>query len=137
VSIVRTELDRIDRDPATFDFGLYLTAVPDEGGRDAWSEISEAALHMEWKYSDMQAAARRVGEPLPRPKTYTQEEVALQRQRCLTGSAESIAERLADYREAAGGQLHFVARNYLPGLSPAARLELLQRFVGEVAPLLR
>ncbi len=136
VSVVREELERIGRDPAAFEIALYLTAVPDEGGRDAWSEIEAAVLHSAWKYSDMQAAASRVGQPLPRLGSLTEAAVAARRAMTLTGPAESIAERLEAYREAAGGRLHFVARDYLPGLSPAGRLELLERFAREVVPLL-
>jgi alkanesulfonate monooxygenase SsuD/methylene tetrahydromethanopterin reductase-like flavin-dependent oxidoreductase (luciferase family) len=134
VAVIRATLDEAGRDPATFELGQYLTIVPDAGGRDAWDEVGEAVLHADWKYGDMEASARRTGRPIPRRGRLTDEEVADSRAVCLTGSALSIHERIAEYRELASpSPLHVVARNYLPGLSGPHQRELLDRFAAEVA----
>ena len=65
VSVLHAALDEAGRDPATFEIGQYLTVVPDEAGRDAWSEIGDAVLHADWKYGDMEASATRTGRPIP------------------------------------------------------------------------
>jgi probable F420-dependent oxidoreductase len=136
VGVIREELDRIGRDPATFEIGVYLTVVPDEGDRDAWDEIGPAVLHADWKYGDMEASATRTGAPIPRTGRLTEAEVAETRRYCLTGPAEAVAGRVAAYGEAAGGRLHLVARNYLPGIPAAGQVELLERVAREVVPLL-
>lgn len=134
VAVIREALDATGRDPAAFELGQYLTIVPDTGGRDAWEEVGEALLHADWKYGDMEASATRTGRPIPRRARLTDEEVADSRAFCLTGSAASIAERIAEYREIASpSPLHLVARNYLPGLSGPHQRELLDRFATEVA----
>jgi alkanesulfonate monooxygenase SsuD/methylene tetrahydromethanopterin reductase-like flavin-dependent oxidoreductase (luciferase family) len=134
VSVVVDELERVGRDPSTFEFGQYLTIVPDEGALSAWDEIAEYVLHADWKYGDMEASARRAGEPLPRRPRLSDEAVAESRSYCITGPVDAVVERLDAYAAIAPGPFHAVARNYLPGLSAAAQLEMLERFAREVAP---
>jgi len=134
VSVLHAALDEAGRDPASFEIGQYLTVVPDEGGRDAWSEIGEAVLHADWKYGDMEASATRTGRPIPRADARSQEDVAEARRYCLLGTRDGILDRVALYREiAAPSPFHLVARNYLPGLSGPAQRELLDRFAREIA----
>jgi alkanesulfonate monooxygenase SsuD/methylene tetrahydromethanopterin reductase-like flavin-dependent oxidoreductase (luciferase family) len=133
-AVIREALDAAGRDPATFELGMYLTIVPDAGGRDAWEEVGEALLHADWKYGDMEASATRTGQPIPRRGRLSDADVAATRDICLTGSADAILSRIAEYREIAGSSpFHLVARNYLPGLSGVHQRELLDRFAEEIA----
>jgi len=84
----------------------------------------------------MEASALRTGAPIPRTGRLTEAEIADTRRSCLTGPAEAVAGHVAAYGEAAGGRLHLVARNYLPGMSAAGQVELLERVAREVVPLL-
>ncbi|HYX86702.1 MAG TPA: hypothetical protein VE777_17155, partial [Gaiellales bacterium] len=59
------------------------------------------------------------------------------RDRTLLGSPTGVAERIAALRDAVGGDLHFIARLYWPGMDPAVRDESLRILAEEVAPLLR
>jgi alkanesulfonate monooxygenase SsuD/methylene tetrahydromethanopterin reductase-like flavin-dependent oxidoreductase (luciferase family) len=137
VAVVQAELERVGRDPTTFEFGQYLTIVPDEGGRDAWEEIGEHVLHADWKYGDMEPSARRAGEPIPRRGEMSGDDMAESRRYCITGPVDAVVDRLEAYAAIAPGPFHAVARNYLPGLSAAAQMELLERFATQVAPGLR
>ncbi len=137
VAIVRDELERSGRDPATLALATYLTVLPQEGQRDAWDEFGELVLHTQWKYLDMGRSARRTGQPMP-PRGELPDGVADRlRATTVAGSPEACADRIAAYREAAGGDLHVMARNYLPGLSAAGQADLLERFARTVVPLLR
>lgn len=140
VAILRAALDEAGRDPSTFEMGAYLTVLPREGGETAqqtWERYAELIQHAQWKYRDMGRSARRVGEPLPHREELDPETLAWVRACTLTGSPDQIADAIGAFRDAAGGRLHFVARNYLPGLSIAAQRELLEQFAAEIPPLLR
>lgn len=134
VSVLHEALASAGRDPAGFEIGQYLTAVPAAGGRDPWDEVGEAVLHAEWKYGDMGPSATRTGQPIPRRGAMTDAEVEETRSLCLLGSPGELQDRLAEYREiAAPSPFHFVARNYLPGLGGSHQRELLDRFARDVA----
>ncbi len=137
IAVVRDELEKAGRDAGQFEVGVYLTIVPDRAGRDAWEEFGDLAVHAQWKYLDMGRSARRVGEPIPQHGEVDPATVETARRNMLTGSPRSIADRLAEYRDVAGPDLHVVARNYLPGAGPERQRELLERFANDVVPLLR
>jgi hypothetical protein len=48
-----------------------------------------------------------------------------------------VAERIRGFEQAAGGDLHFIARLYYPGMAPEEQREVLHLFAEGVAPLLR
>lgn len=137
LATLRRELEEAERDPAAFEIGAYITIIPDAGGRDAWREFGDLAVHAQWKYTDMGRSARRVGQALPRHPQVSPETAALVRATTITGPPDLVAEQLAGFREAAGDRLHLVARNYLPGAGAHRQRELLERFATEVVPLLR
>ena len=53
------------------------------------------------------------------------------------GAPEEVAERISAFQQAAGGDLHFVARLSYPGMDPGVQREAMQLFAEGVAPLLR
>ena len=135
MTAIREELERIGRDPATFQVGVYLTIVPTHDGTDGWHAYGDLVRLAQWKYRDLRAASTRVGEPLPTGGPLPPEDEAAMRGCYVGGSPDAIAEQLRAYVDAAAGNLHIVARDYLPGLGPAAQVELLERFAREVPPL--
>ena len=137
VAAIRDEMDRIGRDPSALQIGVYLTVVPTRDGTDGWGEYGDLVLFQQWKYRDMRASSTRAGQPLPTGGPLPPEDEALARGCFIGGSPESVAERLQAYADAAGGNLHVVARDYLPGLTPERQAELLERFATEVPPLFR
>ena len=135
MAAIRDELARVGRDPATFQVAVYLTIVPTHDGTDGWHRYGDLVRLTQWKYRDLRAAATRVSQPLPTGGPLPPEDEALVRGCYIGGPPEAVADQLQAYVDAAGGSLHIVARDYLPGLDPAQQRELLERFATEVPPL--
>jgi alkanesulfonate monooxygenase SsuD/methylene tetrahydromethanopterin reductase-like flavin-dependent oxidoreductase (luciferase family) len=53
------------------------------------------------------------------------------------GDAGQVADQIRSFADAAGGDLHFIARLYWPGLEPDRQRALVRRFGEDVLPLLR
>jgi alkanesulfonate monooxygenase SsuD/methylene tetrahydromethanopterin reductase-like flavin-dependent oxidoreductase (luciferase family) len=50
------------------------------------------------------------------------------------GTPEQVAEQVDAYRRAAGGDVHWIARSYFPGLPWDIQLETMRLFAEEVVP---
>ncbi len=107
----------------------------------AWEEgdafaLSSRYLHyVTWKYADMEASwGRTVPARAPSPG---ESDLAAVRAAALTGTPAEVAEAVAAYCAAAEGDLHFVARVYLPGLPREVQLEALRLYACEVVPAVR
>jgi alkanesulfonate monooxygenase SsuD/methylene tetrahydromethanopterin reductase-like flavin-dependent oxidoreductase (luciferase family) len=55
----------------------------------------------------------------------------------VLGTPEQVAERIDAFREAAGGDLHYIARLYWPGMDPALQREAMAVFAEQVLPRVR
>jgi alkanesulfonate monooxygenase SsuD/methylene tetrahydromethanopterin reductase-like flavin-dependent oxidoreductase (luciferase family) len=105
-------------------------------GDDAWEIVRRHHWYVSWKYDDMDGARHRSGEGPPPPEI----EVALDatlREQIVMGTPAEVAGRIRALTEAAGGDLHYVARLYFPGLEPDVQREGMRVFAEEVAPALR
>jgi alkanesulfonate monooxygenase SsuD/methylene tetrahydromethanopterin reductase-like flavin-dependent oxidoreductase (luciferase family) len=131
----REELERAGRDPDAFTWSLYLPtfAWPDA---DAWERVREYHWYVTWKYEDMDAAFGRTPPAAPLPPLPAAREAEL-RESMLLGTPEQVAERIDAFREAAGGDLHFIARLYWPGMDPALQREAMAVFAEDVLPRVR
>ncbi len=105
-------------------------------GDDAWDVIRDHVRYVAWKYADMESARAAAGPPQAPPPWAPGEEDAL-RAAVLAGTPERVAARIDEFRRAAGGDLHYVAAGYLPGLPWAAQLRSLEILAAEVLPLVR
>jgi alkanesulfonate monooxygenase SsuD/methylene tetrahydromethanopterin reductase-like flavin-dependent oxidoreductase (luciferase family) len=127
------ELATIGRDPATFTFAVHHPVFAWEG-TDPWSRVAPSLHYVDWKYADMGAArSRRPPGVLPPGMTSSRE--ASLRCASIVGSAREVAEGIREYGEAAGVDVHFIARSYLPGLPPDVQLETLRVLATDVMPL--
>jgi alkanesulfonate monooxygenase SsuD/methylene tetrahydromethanopterin reductase-like flavin-dependent oxidoreductase (luciferase family) len=110
----------------------------DEAGaaRDGWDLVKDSLRYIAWKYDDMEGASGRAGAPQPAPPMTAAEEDAL-RESVILGTPRQVAERINEYRVAAGGDLDFVARLYFPGLGWDIQQRALRIFAEQVAPLAR
>jgi alkanesulfonate monooxygenase SsuD/methylene tetrahydromethanopterin reductase-like flavin-dependent oxidoreductase (luciferase family) len=135
VGWARDERERSGRDPADLAVGLHVPVFP-WNGPDAWERVTPFLRYVSWKYDDMEVARGRVGPP-PAPPAPSPDEEASLRDSALVGTPAEVAERIRVFREAAGGDVHFVARLYYPGMDPAMQREVVQLFAEGVAPLLR
>ena len=134
VGWVREELERAGRDPAGFAWSVHMATFPWHGA-DAWDRVRDHRWYVEWKYDDMEAARGRAGCPQAPPRLDAAREQEL-RASTVLGAPEEVAERIAVLRDAAGGDLHYIARLYWPGMDPPVRDEAMRIFAEEVRPLL-
>ena len=136
--LVRAALDGLDaagRQPADFTVSVHHPVFT-WTGRDAWQRVAPYLHYVDWKYDDMTVAhARRIGSAAP--PTIDQVRDTYLRGSCLWGSPERVAEGIVAYAEAAGSDVHFIARSYFPGMDPGVQRETMRLFAAEVMPLLR
>jgi probable F420-dependent oxidoreductase len=132
---LRDELARRGAAEGSFTFCLYLPTFAWHGS-DAWERVREHAHYSSWKYEDMENARARTGPP-PAPPPLTAAREAALRAAILVGPAQEIVERIRAYEEAAGGDFHFIARSYWPGIDPGVQRETMAVFAEDVMPALR
>jgi probable F420-dependent oxidoreductase len=133
VAWVRDEMARRGRDPAGFEWSVHLpTFVWD--GPDAWERVRDHHWYVTWKYEDMENArgSRRAARP-PRLPAEREQEL---RSSIVLGTPQQVAEQIAALREATGGDLHYIARLYWPGMDPSVRNEAMRILAEDVRPLL-
>jgi alkanesulfonate monooxygenase SsuD/methylene tetrahydromethanopterin reductase-like flavin-dependent oxidoreductase (luciferase family) len=137
ISWVGEELAAAGRDAGSFTFSVHLPTFAYEGdGQRAWRTIEPFHRYVSWKYEDMEHARRSGGPPQPPPDADGPAEAAL-RESIIFGTAEEVAARIRRFDEAAGGDLHFIARLYWPGMDFVLQKETMQMFAESVAPRLR
>jgi alkanesulfonate monooxygenase SsuD/methylene tetrahydromethanopterin reductase-like flavin-dependent oxidoreductase (luciferase family) len=105
-------------------------------GLDAWDRVRDHHRYVAWKYDDMDEARGRAGPPPSPPPMGSPQEEAL-REQILLGEPAEVATRIAALADAAGGDLHFIARLYWPGMDPGVQREAMAIFAEEVIPELR
>jgi alkanesulfonate monooxygenase SsuD/methylene tetrahydromethanopterin reductase-like flavin-dependent oxidoreductase (luciferase family) len=129
------ELAAQGRDAEGFRLSVHLPTFAWLGG-DAWERVRDFHHYVTWKYEDMEAARSRTGDPQLPPRLSAAEEGELRGQIVL-GTGDEVAQQIADLNEAAGGDLHYIARLYFPGMDPAIQDEAMDVFSSEVIPKLR
>jgi alkanesulfonate monooxygenase SsuD/methylene tetrahydromethanopterin reductase-like flavin-dependent oxidoreductase (luciferase family) len=135
VSWAREELRRRPNPPHAFTISLHLpTFVWD--GPEAFEIVRDHLRYVDWKYEDMGGARRRTGEPSTPPAITKADEDRL-RSASLVGTPDEVAARIHEFHQAAGGDFHFIARAYLPGLDYAVQQRTLELFAVEVVPRVR
>lgn len=105
-------------------------------GADAWARVRDHHRYVAWKYDDMDTARSRAGDPPPAPPM-TEEEEATLREQIVLGSPDEVAARIGELNDAAGGDLHYIARLWWPGMDPGVQRAALATFAEEVIPQLR
>jgi len=136
VAWAREELVLVGRDPAAFRLSLYMPTFVFEGdAEEAWRTILPYHHYVWWKYDDMEGARSRGGPPQAPPPPAREAEAEL-RAGIVFGTPQDVADRIARYGEAAGGDVTYIARLYWPGMDPALQRETMRLFAEEVAPRL-
>ncbi len=136
VAVARAEREAagITTDFSWAHYGIvHLCDDPHRG----WEEIRESVRLMTWKYSDMEASASRPPGPVPAPPPMDAATEQALRSNVMVGTAEQVAARILEIREAAGVPFEFVARSYFPNRSFSALEEQIHQIAEELAPLLR
>ena len=134
VAIARQEFEAAGR-TGDFAISVHLPVFPWDAP-DGWDLIMDNHRYIGWKYEDMEGARGRIGEPRMPPPMDAAEARAL-RETIILGTPDRVARAIDEYRRAAGGDLHFVARLYYPGLAWDVQCRALELFADQVAPLVR
>jgi alkanesulfonate monooxygenase SsuD/methylene tetrahydromethanopterin reductase-like flavin-dependent oxidoreductase (luciferase family) len=119
-----------------FRISVHLPVFAWDGDGDGWELVRDSHRYIAWKYDDMDAARGQGGAPQPPPPITAAEEEPL-RESIICGTPRQVAERIDEYRRAAGGDLDFIARLYFPGLGWDLQQRAVQVFAEQVAPLAR
>jgi len=138
VGWAREALEKSEREGAgAFVFSLHAPTVAWEGPDDeAWALFGPHLRYVDWKYDDMEEARARTGPP-PAPPPMSPDEERDLRARALMGPPEQVAAGIRSFAEIAGGNLHFIARMYWPGIGPERQRETMRLFAETVIPVLR
>jgi alkanesulfonate monooxygenase SsuD/methylene tetrahydromethanopterin reductase-like flavin-dependent oxidoreductase (luciferase family) len=124
VRTVREEAERHGRNPDDIEIAVHLqTFVTDDP--DPWSVASDPILYQTWKYVDIAPKFGFNGVLQHRPKQDSHVESWV-RSVSVVGDADRVAERIHEYADRVGGNLHFVARSYFPGLGAQRQRENVQ-----------
>ena len=128
---------KADRGEDEFALSLHApTAVWEGPEAEAWPVFEPHVRYVDWKYDDMDEARARTGPP-PAPPPMTPEEASNLRATAVAGVPEEVADRIHAFAKIAGGDLHYIARMYWPGMSPERQRETMRLFAETVVPVLR
>jgi len=137
VAWAREGLEKAGRAEAGFMFSLHVPTVAWEGrAEDAWPTFEPHVRYVDWKYDDMDDARARTGPPREPPPP-TPEESSRLRAETVAGTPDEVADRIHAFAKIAGGDLHYIARMYWPGMSPERQRETMRLFAETVVPVLQ
>jgi alkanesulfonate monooxygenase SsuD/methylene tetrahydromethanopterin reductase-like flavin-dependent oxidoreductase (luciferase family) len=137
VAWAREGLEKAGRGEDDFAFSLHVPTVAWEGpADDAWSIVEPHVRYVSWKYDDMDQARGRTAPPREPPPP-TAEESRRLRDETIAGTPEEVADRIHSFAKIAGGDLHYIARMYWPGMGPERQRETMRLFAETVVPVLR
>lgn len=136
IARVREGLAKSGRDASAFRFALHYpvyVAADRERGLD---EVLPYMHNSRWKYGDMRPTfGRRSDVALPSPPPLDDPTRRAMADSIAVGSPEQIAEAVREFRDVVGTDIHFIARNYFPGMPFEKQLEQVA-LLGEVKKLL-
>ena len=118
VEQVRAAAVAAGRDPGDITIALHLPTLVTQ---EPWAAVRDRLRYPGWKYEDMDgqwASAGPLGRPGPWAAALEEERL---RSTSLVGPPRAVADRIREYAAAAGGDLHMVARSYLPGSGAQAQ----------------
>jgi len=131
VATARASAATAGRDPGSLSISLHLPTLVT---REPWESVRDLLRYPGWKYADMDGQWGRDGD-LPLPPDWEDGEEERLRATSLVGTPEQVAQHIRAYADAAGGDLTFIARSYLPGAGPRSQREALDG-LAELLPLL-
>ena len=137
VAWAREERVRAGRDPDAFAVSVWLaTHVHTGNAEEAWRTILPLHHLAGWKYDDMAGSRGGPGPPAWPPAPDAETEASL-RDGIVFGTAAEVGDRILHLAERVGGDLHYIARLYWPGMDVEHQRRGMERFMADVAPRLR
>ena len=119
-----------------FTFAIHEPVLVTADGSGGVEEFLPYVHNSRWKYDDMrQEFGRATDGPLPEPPAMDEKRKQALQSMLIAGDPSQVAARIHEFGEAAGEDLHFVARSYYPGV-PFDQAKRLVELLGEVKSLL-
>jgi alkanesulfonate monooxygenase SsuD/methylene tetrahydromethanopterin reductase-like flavin-dependent oxidoreductase (luciferase family) len=126
-----TDLERVrEAEGIDGDFQVYviLHGFVGDSRADAWERMRDGYLDLQRRYREIFS-----GESVDELDADERDEL---KDRAIFGTPEQVADRLEEYRDALGDDIHVVFRTYYPGIGTDAMVECVHRLGDEVRPAL-
>ena len=134
--VVTEGLEKAERDPADFSWGIH---EPTWVAEDPEAELGKILPHIhysKWKYMDMaDEFGRGPSDRLPDPPPLDESARESLVKSLIIGTPDQVAGRIKMFAEVLGPDLHFVARSNYPGIPHELAMDSIAR-LGHVKPLL-
>ena len=121
--------DNSDGDGDEFTIYVLQHGFVGDSREEAWDAMRDGYLYLQRRYAEIFS-----GQSVPE---LGDERVAELKSQAIYGTPEQVVDRLEDYREALGDDVHFIFRTYYPGVSTDRTRGCIERLGSEVAPQLR
>ncbi len=136
VDLAKEGIERAGRMGHDFTFAIHEPVFVTADGSAGVEEFLPYIHNSRWKYDDLrQEFGRATDGPLPAPPPMDEKRKQSLRSMLIAGDPAQVAARIHEFCDAAGEDLHVVARSYYPGI-PFDQAKRLVELLGEVRALL-
>lgn len=136
VNLAKEGIERAGRAARDFTFAIHEPVFVTSDPAAGVEEFLPYLHNSRWKYADMgKEFGRATDGPLPAPPPMDEPRKQTLQSMLIAGDPAQVAARIQEFRDAAGEDLHFVARSYYPGI-PFDQAKRLVELLGEVKRLL-
>jgi alkanesulfonate monooxygenase SsuD/methylene tetrahydromethanopterin reductase-like flavin-dependent oxidoreductase (luciferase family) len=110
------------------DFQVYVLqhGFVGDSREDAWEQMRDGYFYIQRRYEEIFS-----GESVDELDDERKREL---KEQAIFGTPEQVTERLAEYRDALGDDVHFIFRTYHPGIGTEAMVDCVERLGAEVRP---
>jgi alkanesulfonate monooxygenase SsuD/methylene tetrahydromethanopterin reductase-like flavin-dependent oxidoreductase (luciferase family) len=110
------------------DFQVYVLqhGFVGDSREDAWESMRDGYFYIQRRYEEIFS-----GESVDELDDERKREL---KEQAIFGTPEQVTERLAEYRDALGDDVHFIFRTYHPGIGTEAMVDCVERLGAEVRP---
>lgn len=123
-------LKKASRNPAEFSYYLHVPVFVGD-----FSDVAAHYHYIRWKYADMrEKRGSTIAASPPRLDAGSMEEL---RATIVCGSPTEVAQQIQEFADALGDDIHFICRNYFPGMPFDTQREQLRLIGEQVAPILK
>ncbi|WP_458190737.1 LLM class flavin-dependent oxidoreductase [Haladaptatus sp. NG-WS-4] len=128
----KEDIERVrEKEGLEDDFEVYVLqhGFVADSREEAWEAMKPGYFYIQRRYAEIFS-----GESVDELDAERKQEL---KEQAIFGTPEQVTEELQAYRDALGGDVHFIFRTYHPGIGTDAMVECVERLGDEVAPLVR
>jgi len=136
VLLTKEGLKRAGRAGRDFTIAVHEPVLVTGEGAAGVDDLLPYFHNSRWKYDDMRTEFGRATDgPLPEPPPMDETRRLALQSSVIAGDPAQVAARILEFRDAAGEDIHFVARSYYAGV-PFDQAKRMVELLGEVKSLL-